>query len=513
MLANVFLAATWLILTPPRGYPPELHCNWSSEHRIPDARPIRLVEGNLLSGAADLIALRAVSAQALIVVDQGNFRNADLRGAQLSDICFVGSDLSGSDWRGAEGAGLVFAGADLSGARLAGARLPGATFRNATLDDVDATGAMLQNAQIIGGPFLTMERLRLDRANLRGFRFECGITEENRCSLQTEMSMRGADLTDAALDDIWFDPDWSGARVDRTKVRPAQLPNLDTAALAGPLLVSSGDTTVAISPAEHARLLPHLRRVQDDRAPSFDCRRARSAAEREICAPDAGEFRAADLELASLYRLALARDPAVVADQRAWLRERDSCAPDCLWLSYRARKDELIVRLGPPDWARPGAAALFLTPEIWVENSFQTDPLFTRLLPVLMASADSQVTVRVNSDSSIEVNGSAIGGNAHQCDVWGQRLRFDQASGWYSGPFVGQPDDPPEWRRRPMPVVRIAGDHAEIYREGHWNPDSTDDPRPTDYAQCGARAGFSLMVRMPVSAAEARRPIELMRGR
>lgn len=463
------------------------------------------VEGSRLDRSTGLASLRTAAGSGPIVVSGGRFGGIDLRGVELRDICFVDTDFAASDWRGAQGAGLVFEGVDFTGARLAGTRLPNAVFRNVKLDDVDATGASLSGARILGSTFLSFERLRLDRADLTGLRFECGIVSGESCILETEMSMRGANLTDAVLDEFWFLPDWSGARMDRTRVRPSQLPALAAAHVTGPLLVRGGGVTVAISPAEHARLLPHLRRVEEAPAPSFDCRRAESAAERAICAADGGGLRAIDVELARLYRLSLARDPAVAAEQAAWLRERDRCAPDCLGLSYERRRGELIARLGPPDWAEPGALVLFVTPQIWVDDGFRADPLFARLLPALVRSAFSRVAIRVNPDASIDAWGDAIGGNAHLCDLGGRSLRFDPATGWYSGPFSAQPDDPAAWGRRPMPVVRLTENRAEVYRNGHYWPDDPDDPRPSDYASCGARAGFSMMVRAPVPAAEVER--------
>ena len=63
-------------------------------------------------------------------------------------------------------------------------------------------------------------------------------------------------------------------------------------------------------------------------APSFDCGRAASVVEKEICA--ISEFADLDNRIANLYAQAQtivsARDAeALRADQRVWLRERDAC--------------------------------------------------------------------------------------------------------------------------------------------------------------------------------------------
>ncbi len=78
-------------------------------------------------------------------------------------------------------------------------------------------------------------------------------------------------------------------------------------------------------------------------APSFDCAKAASAAEKRICA--SGALGDLDLALSEAFKAAQARDPgrsdAILADQQAWVRQRDRDCPDagelCLAHSYRAR--------------------------------------------------------------------------------------------------------------------------------------------------------------------------------
>jgi uncharacterized protein YecT (DUF1311 family) len=63
-------------------------------------------------------------------------------------------------------------------------------------------------------------------------------------------------------------------------------------------------------------------------APSFDCKRASSIVEKEICS--SAEFSALDRDIAASFTAALAvlgpADAAALrADQRAWLKTRDDC--------------------------------------------------------------------------------------------------------------------------------------------------------------------------------------------
>lgn len=191
-------------------------------------------------------------------------------------------------------------------------------------------------------------------------------------------------------------------------------------------------------------------------------------------------------------------DPSVRAGQQAWLRARDRCDRDCLFDSYRRRRDELIIRVGRPHWARPGRRELFVAPTIELDEVFRAGPLYRRMLPVIIGSASSYLVVRVNADGSIAAAGSAIGGNAHLCSLGGDRLNFDPKTGWIFGPPVFRPGDPPAWRTQPVPLLRFWGDHAEVYHGGH--PHTQDDLRYLEYMQCGARAGFDEMVRVPAGA-------------
>jgi hypothetical protein len=109
-----------------------------------------------------------------------------------------------------------------------------------------------------GGWDGSVENLRLDGANLRGFRFDCGITVGDGCPLEGEMILTGADLTGASLASFFRFSDWSGARIDRTEVSLSQLTELPAADLRGAIRVRGGDKVVEISPAEYRILQPHM---------------------------------------------------------------------------------------------------------------------------------------------------------------------------------------------------------------------------------------------------------------
>ena len=249
-----------------------------AEAALPDR-----IDGAAIEGREALIALRRARGDALITVAGGDFSGADFRGARLHNICFLDTNLSGSNWSGAEAPGVGFVRANLSGANLRGARMADIALREPDLKDADASDADFSGGRFDGGWNGSVENLRLDRADLAGFRFACGTTISDGCPLDGNMSLRGTDLTRASIHSYGRVSDWTGARLDRTHVSFDELTRLRDAVIAGPLLVRGGDAVAALSPAEHRALLPRIRPREDSATPSFDCGRAASPTEMLIC--------------------------------------------------------------------------------------------------------------------------------------------------------------------------------------------------------------------------------------
>lgn len=412
---------------PPTPLPPARGCveaRWTGD---PLELPGR-VDGKAIKGVSGLTALRAAWGDALIVVEGGDFSGQSFAGLTLRNVCFKSSNFANSDWRGAKTRGVGFIRVDFSGARLDRSRMRGLLLDTVNLDGSTAIGADWRGGVLRGGPMGSLDRVRLDGADLRGFWADCGRGLDGRCLTSWgEISLRGADLRSARLDTLRSDLDWTGARLAGTTVNLYQLSEMKRARRVGPLIVRSGDVEMRLSPAEYRALQPF---IQSHREP---------------------------------------------------LTEPASTRPSRL---------------------PPGTTSLFVETPVSFAPAFRAAPLYRRLVPLLAANPIARVLVTVRRDGRIDAHGEGLSGAGHLCDLHGKGLRRDRSTGWYSGPHRPYATDPPEWRNRPMPALRFRGDWAEAYMDRRSDP---RDPRMSDYISCGARASFGEMIRLPLSAAEARR--------
>jgi uncharacterized protein len=85
-------------------------------------------------------------------------------------------------------------------------------------------------------------------------------------------------------------------------------------------------------------------------APSFDCAKSRTAAEKQICTPETG-LAWFDRQVAHLFKLAKAEPnadrAALTNDQRTFLDRRNACGSNvaCIEMEYRARAKALGAKL------------------------------------------------------------------------------------------------------------------------------------------------------------------------
>jgi hypothetical protein len=248
---------------PPALLPPAGSCRdaapyYDSADRLPGQ-----VNGKLVKGAEGLRRLRRAWGDSLIVLRNGDFAGADLRGIRLHNICFVETHFAGSDWSGARAPGIGFITADLTGAKLRRARMPQLRIHNPYLARVDATGADFSDGILSGNGLGSWEGLRLDGADLSRFSFRCRPVQGEQCVANQSapaISFRGANLRDAKVDTYPGEADWTGARLSRTQVGLWQLLELAPARIAGPLILREAEAKGILAPAEYRWLHRHISR-------------------------------------------------------------------------------------------------------------------------------------------------------------------------------------------------------------------------------------------------------------
>ncbi|GJF31509.1 hypothetical protein KNE206_42090 [Kitasatospora sp. NE20-6] len=174
-------------------------------------------------GHADLRGLKYAITDENIYFRGAGFREADLRGSELSNADFREADLSGADLRATQMAGANLTKAFLLDANLSGAGLTEADLTDASIcvmfegqstsECADLTGAVLELAKLPGAflPQVKLAGAYLAGADLRG-------ADLTGADLQNA-DLTAADLTDAKLDGIRLD----GAKLDGVKLGGVEL--------------------------------------------------------------------------------------------------------------------------------------------------------------------------------------------------------------------------------------------------------------------------------------------------
>lgn len=448
------------------------------------------IDGSTIKKARDLAKIRKKMDAKTVFVSGGSFAGEQMAKIRLENICFIGTDFSGSDWRGVQASGLGFIGVDLSAAKMAGARLPYVLFRDTKLPGVDATGADFSWGRFDGGWDGSIRDWTLTSARLHGFRFECGATKLDGCPIDREgVALTGADLTRASLFALPL-PDLSlaGATIDATELALPQVTALTDAKLMGPVIVRSRRRATIFFPFEVPRLreaaLPDGEMVADAGT---------------VCAPDAlsqAVCAAGDPTLSDLAAEVAALEAGAPLATRAAVRRSGGrrgrgargggSAPsddavvtclstgadsDCLLAALRTRRDALAAAGRRPGWVTQPGVMLFVSDDVPPPPSGRGDPLFERLQPVLLDSAQSVALLRVDQGGLVEAKGQALGG----CQLEAARLTYDGAGGGLATPDGTM-------------LLDIAGDRLR----------PAAPPQATGPLRCRPGASFAAMRRVPL---------------
>lgn len=418
--------------------------------------PAFAIDASRMRKISDLEKVRKRTREGVIFVKGGSFVGADLEGARLQDMCFFGTDFSQSDWRKFSGRGMGFVSVNLSGAQMAGAQMPYILLRDANLSDVNAQGANFQFGRLDGGWSGSVRNLVLDQADLTSFKIVCGSTQADGCPAdRSGLSLKGANLRRASIYSFLLpDIDLTETLVDQTELGMDHLTHIDGARLIGPVIVRSDRRAMMLFPVEARGLgKASTAAVPVDRR----CDNPQSPADRAVCAVPGSEMRALVREIASLEGKVSGR-PNFARARAQFETTRDTCltkaedlrAP-CLLAAYGERSRSLRAQAGPPEWVREPGYRLFMSSEAAIGRG-GTAPIYGRILPILLDSANSILLVKVHPRGRIDAKGFGEGG----CSFEATNLRYDPTTGNLVIPAR---------RGSGTPLVTLTGGEAQVSRE------------------------------------------------
>lgn len=463
-----------------------------------------------LTGPADLVRAMAAAGSAPVVIEGANFTGWDMRdaGRPLTNMCLIRSRLGGSRWDGLDLSGSAFVLSDMAGARFDRAMLHGVVLSDVRLAGTEMRGADLTGASLDGGWFTDLSEVTgeadastsldgwdLTGADLAGFRFECGIDVPTGCPLERTVTFTGARLTGTDLSRF---PGWgsfaiAGARLDGTVIAPDQVRYFAEAEQVGPVVLAGGDQRLAFDKTEFDVLQAGYKAAARlEETPGFACAAAATPVERLICSEDGRNYALprSDRRMTALFAQVRAARPAALAEQRAWLRQRNACTTaECLAQAYDSRLAQLLGQAGIPPSLPVGEPRLFVEQGVMPDMIEMPQALRDKLIPVLAAAADQSIVVTRQADGTLDAIGEAIGANAHICSLEVRGLRLDPATGWFSlFDAAGLP----------APAIRLIGEEIEVYADGQ--PDWQSLPE-VDFMSCGARARFVAGTRLAADPA------------
>jgi uncharacterized protein YjbI with pentapeptide repeats len=427
----------------------------------------REIGGGQIKSLSNFVRMTDRRVAVATIVKGGNFAGWDFGGTSLSGICFKETDLAGANFAHASAPGVGFIKADMTDANMTGAAMRGVLFRNAGLKNVMAMGADFPQGHFDGCPV-----------------YQGGAA----------ISAKGADFSHVTLHSFGlYDVDLTQAILDQTIIGPGQLPYLAKAKFRGDIILRGGGSDARLI-ADEAQKLSAENTAQKaaEAYPSFDCVKAASKVEQEICGEYASDLRSADRDIAALYQRAKASDAGVEPSQLAWLKQRNLCEAaeypsDCIRGSYSLRKGQLLGLLDENDWLARGESALFIDDVLPLPPAFMRSDLYARVVPVLIGASMIEILIERGNDGLYAIKGSAVGANAHLCSIYAPHLYLDKETGWYI----------PVSKRAATPIFRIFDDRLEIFAGGR--PDYEKYPEAADFMSCGMRASFSVAIRINAS--------------
>lgn len=393
------------------------------------------IDGTQLENVKAIRTLRSKAKDGrTLIIQGGNFSGMKFDDDNFSNICFVGTKLLNTRWVKTRAQGIGFIDADLTGSSFDRVQMPFALFRNTVLANVDATGTQLSFGQLDGGWDPSMANLKLDYANMTGFRFVCGTSSSDGCPFdRKQISLRGTNLTGALLStfSIW------DARVDDailadTEIGFDQLTHFFLADIRGPVVVRAQQKSITLTPDAFRMTANALRETSV--VTDTECNNPPEPLTQLLCQAGRSELRAYrdDIE-----RLHAAEQPPPTAEivstsqiivtaatkehdkylkalRRCALKEEAKAFP-CITTTMEKRRAVLVGRLVSTRPLEPGARALYVSTKAPIAQVVAKDARLAALSPLLVDGSVPVLMAYFDDDKALQARGVVPHGDGAQC--------------------------------------------------------------------------------------------------
>jgi Pentapeptide repeats (8 copies) len=392
---------------------------------------IRIVDGSTFNSPSDVRSLRKKAKDGLpIIVKGGNFSGKKFGSDDFSNICFEDSDLTNTRWSKTRADGVAFINANLTGATFDRVTLRGGLFRNSILTRMDASGANFSNGQLDGGWDPSMAGLRLENAQMTGFRFLCGTNSNDGCSFdRKQISLRGANLTNAKLGSFAL---WDANLVDvvlnNTEIALDQIPQYANANVKGPLIIQSAGKQSTLSPAAFQQAVAAFGAPAK---PDTECNSPATPLSQIFCQTGQSGLRAHRDDIDRLYQsISRQQRPdgttiivtAPTKDQERYLSKLSKCALKaedkaitCISTAMAKRRAALVVTLTKNSPLEPDARALFVNAESPLLQSLSRDERLSSLTPLMIGSSPTFLLVYQDDDNLLNARGVSQSPDGARC--------------------------------------------------------------------------------------------------
>jgi uncharacterized protein YjbI with pentapeptide repeats len=391
---------------------------------------VKTIDGKTLKDVSDIRSLRAKARDNLaIVINGGDFSGKKFGNDNFSNICFLGTNLANTRWSKSRADGAGFIGANLSGAVFDRVSMEHVLFRNTNLTRTDASGAKLSYGQLDGGWDTSMAGLRLENAQMIGFRFQCGTSASDGCSFdRKQINLRGANLTDASLASftVW-DANLVDVILNNTEISLDQIPQYADANITGPMIVRATNKRVTVSPDAFRLAMTAL---SGGNAPDTECSNPDKPLLKIFCQTGQSELRAYRDDVDRLYAstsVTTRSDGTIITviapgkEQEKYLNALRKCALKeedaatlCITDKMTKRRAVLVAALTAKSPLEADARALFVNVQTPLVQAVARDARLASLTPLLVDAAPAFLLAYRDDDNALNARGTsqALGGAA-----------------------------------------------------------------------------------------------------